>query len=194
MAVGAVNARNLILLAVIGLFCVLVAAGPGAGTAAANGPCNKWGDKESTHITVGHARKAVLCLLNQERHQAHLPALHRDKRLQRAAQKHNDFMQNHHCFSHECSGEATVFNRLKSVGYLDSGLSRWSYGENIGYGQANLGTPRAVVKAWMNSPDHRSNILSRDFRDIGVGYSKGTISSRSANGAVFTADFGLRVG
>jgi uncharacterized protein YkwD len=194
MAIGAQHLRQCFLLAVLGVVALLIAAGPGAGTAAANGPCNKWGDKESNEITVGHARKAVLCLLNRERHSAHLPKLDRDKRLQRAAQRHNNYMQNHHCFSHECAGEATLEGRLHSVGYLVSGLSSWSYGENIGWGGGGLGTPESMVRAWMNSSEHRANILSRTFRDIGIGYSKGTISSGHTNGGVFTTDFGLRQG
>lgn len=194
MATGASKTRFFIHLALLGLLALLVVAGPGAGTASAAGPCNKWGDKESNEITVGHSRKAILCLLNQERHHYHLSALHRDKRLQRAAQKHNNFMQNHHCFDHECSGEGTLDGRLRSVGYLISGLSRWSYGENIGWGEGRLATPRSMVKAWMNSSGHRANILSGAFKDIGIGYTKGTISSQGANGAVFTTDFGLRQG
>jgi uncharacterized protein YkwD len=38
-------------------------------------------------------------------------------------------------------------------------------GENIAYGYE---TPRALVSAWMHSPGHRANILSRHFHRIGV--------------------------
>jgi uncharacterized protein YkwD len=38
-------------------------------------------------------------------------------------------------------------------------------------------TPRAVMRAWMNSPGHRANILSRSFRHIGV--------RRSGNGTLY---------
>ena len=39
-------------------------------------------------------------------------------------------------------------------------------GENIAYGQK---TPKSVVTALMNSPDHRKIILNENF-NIGVGY------------------------
>jgi len=38
-------------------------------------------------------------------------------------------------------------------------------GENIAYG---YDTPRELVSAWMHSPGHRANILSRHFHRIGV--------------------------
>jgi uncharacterized protein YkwD len=39
-------------------------------------------------------------------------------------------------------------------------------GENIAAGQRN---PAEVVRAWMNSHDHRLNILDEDFTHLGVG-------------------------
>ena len=43
-------------------------------------------------------------------------------------------------------------------------------GENIAAGQ---GEPKDVVEAWMNSPGHRDNIMNKDFKKIGIGYSEG---------------------
>jgi uncharacterized protein YkwD len=54
-------------------------------------------------------------------------------------------------------------------------------GENIAYGYE---TPRALVSAWMHSPGHRANILSRHFHRIGVS------GWRAANGQTYaTQDF-----
>lgn len=39
-------------------------------------------------------------------------------------------------------------------------------GENIAYGQKS---PEEVMRVWMNSPGHRSNILSSRYSDIGCG-------------------------
>lgn len=195
MAVGAITVRPIhIAVGVLCAFFLLLAAGPAAQGAEAASACKKWGSKESNEITVGHARKAVLCLVNQERDQHGVPDLHRDERLQRAAQNHNDYMQNHRCFSHECAGERTLDSRLRNVGYITSGLSRWGYGENIAWGAQHLATPRSIVNAWMRSSGHRANILNPAFRDFGVGYTKGTPYAKNANGAIFTTDFGLRVG
>jgi uncharacterized protein YkwD len=48
--------------------------------------------------------------------------------------------------------------------------------ENIAYGQK---TPEDVMKTWMNSYGHRSNILNSNFNQIGCGM------SFSQNGRVY---------
>ena len=40
-------------------------------------------------------------------------------------------------------------------------------GENLAGGQK---TPKQVVQAWMDSPSHRKNMLSKDFTELGVVY------------------------
>lgn len=179
---------------VLGIFGLLMAAGPRADPASAAGPCNKWGDKLSTEISKGEAREAVFCLLNRERSARGIRRLERDKKLQRASQRHTNYMQSHGCFSHQCQGEPSLTQRLQNVGWLTGGLSRWAYGENIVVGAGDSGTPRSIVNAWMQSAGHRDNILNRTFDEAGVGYSKGTISSRNAVGSVVTADFGFKRG
>ena len=98
---------------------------------AAASACGKWGDAQPDSIKPGEARKAVFCLINKQRDQAGLKNLDRDKRLQRAAQKHTDEMDGTGCFDHTCGGEGPLDNRLEDVGYLAGGLSQWAYGENI---------------------------------------------------------------
>ncbi len=166
-----------------------------ASPAAAKGHgCGPAADASPSSVSHGAARDAVLCLLNKERAKAGLNALDNNKRLQKAAQRHNDRMVGTGCFDHECGGESDLGKRLESVGYLSGGLSRWAYGENIAWGGGDYGTARSIVNAWMNSPPHRANILSRDFHDIGIGFSSGTPDSGNANGAIYTTDFGLRIG
>ena len=47
-------------------------------------------------------------------------------------------------------------------------MYKWKYavGENIAINQTS---PAQVVKAWMNSPKHKSNILNKKFKSMGVG-------------------------
>lgn len=42
-------------------------------------------------------------------------------------------------------------------------------GENLNAGNAAV-SPRTVVASWMNSPDHRKNILDPDFKYLSVGF------------------------
>jgi uncharacterized protein YkwD len=195
MALGATFARPTSLVAAA--LCALAIALIGSAPAEAAGPsaCKRWGNDEPSELTNGHARKAVLCFVNRERSDRGIRRLKRDKRLQKASQRHNDRMDSQGCFSHVCPGEPGLDSRLRSVGYLTGGLSRWGYGENIAWGTDHLATPRAMVRAWMNSSGHRANILNSSFRDFGVGFTRGTPSNkRHKNGAFYTTDFGLRLG
>jgi uncharacterized protein YkwD len=102
-------------------------------------------------------------------------------------------MKRHQCFSHQCRAEPSLRRRLERVGYIsDHHLHRYSYGENIGRGTGSFSTPKAMVSAWMRSPGHRRNILNRDFRDLGVGFVRGTPTGRQGDSGIYTTDFGLR--
>jgi uncharacterized protein YkwD len=182
------------LFALVFAAALLIFAASSATPGASASACKKWGDTEPTKLRAGQARDAILCLLNKERDKAGLRGLDRDRKLQKAAQRHNDHMDGTGCFDHECGGEAGLDSRLEGVGYLVGGLTQWAYGENIAWGTQELGTPEAIVDAWMHSPPHRANILNRDFKEIGVGFSAGTPNSGGDDGGIYTTDFGLRVG
>ena len=44
----------------------------------------------------------------------------------------------------------------------------------------------------MHSPGHRHNILNPAFRQIGIGFSRGTPPKPGAGGSTITTDFGMR--
>ena len=192
-----VRSTHLLAIVATAAMLALLAVASGPATSDASGKssaCERWGKTSPSKLSNGQAREAILCLVNRKRDGAGLPALDRNKRLQKAAQRHTDKMSGTGCFAHECSGKGALDVRLESVDYLTGGLSQWAFGENIAWGMESLGTPAAIVKAWINSPGHRANILSSQFREIGVGFAPGTPSSSGANGGIYTTDFGLRVG
>jgi uncharacterized protein YkwD len=51
-----------------------------------------------------------------------------------------------------------------------------------------------MVSSWMQSPEHRSNILAADYRDSGIGIAAAVPASfgHGAGGATYTQDFGRR--
>jgi uncharacterized protein YkwD len=193
MALGRNKKRTLLIAALAGAAMVLLF-GPTTSQSAAADACTKWGSKRPAHLTTGEARKAIVCLINHRRHDHGKGHLHADRRLRHAAQKHSRYMRRHHCFSHQCGGEGSPQARIQSTGYINGGLSRWSYGENIGWGPRRRGSPRAIVNSWMHSAPHRANILSGTFKDMGVGYAKGSPSNKGAHAAIYTVDFGMRAG
>jgi uncharacterized protein YkwD len=94
-----------------------------------------------------------------------------------------------HYFDHTSPGGSTLVTRARATGYVRPTLA-FSLGENIGWGEGTFATPRAIVRAWMASPEHRRNILFPRFRDVGFGLAAGT--PQGTAGATFTTDFGVR--
>jgi uncharacterized protein YkwD len=172
---------------------MLLAAGPTARSAQAGTPCTKYGEVRAEKLRNGQARAAIRCFLNRQRRKRGIPKLDNDRRLRKAAQKHNEVMVRKGCFSHQCPGEGSLEARLRGVSYLIGGLVSWTYGENIAYGGARYGTPKAIVKSWMHSPGHKANILNRSFRDVGVGFHSALPGKPKGNGGTYTTDFGRRV-
>jgi len=191
----ALRARKIVFVASLALLvaATLALAGPLTGTAGASA-CKRWGSDMPRHLSHRHARKAVSCLLNRKRANHGLRHLKRNGSLKHAAQRHNHYMKGHRCFSHECPGERSVLSRLQAVDYITGGLRAWRYGENIAYGGRNLGTAKAIVRAWMHSPAHKRNILDPRFRQIGIGFNRGIPRKPHAHGAIYTTDFGMRSG
>jgi uncharacterized protein YkwD len=166
-----------------------------APTANARGAaCDKFGNTEPAHLKKRQARKAIMCLLNEERADRGLPAFDRSKKLQRAAQKHSARMSGGDCFAHECPGEADLVSRLGNVKYLLGSLLSWICAENIAWGERSAGTPKAIMDAWMKSDGHRANILNRDLEQVGIGFAKGSPSDANSPAGMYTTDFGSRSG
>jgi uncharacterized protein YkwD len=115
----------------------------------------------------GHAQqKAMECLINYARSRAGVGGLHSSRALEKAAaRKSHDVAA---CgFSHTaCGNPADLY--VHQFGYT-SGTSGWRWGENLAYGRGQYSTPRAIVKAWLNSPPHRENMLTGSFNDVGIG-------------------------
>jgi uncharacterized protein YkwD len=95
-------------------------------------------------------------------------------------------------FAHEGPGGSTLTSRVRRAGYL-SGARRYSLGENIGWGEAELSSAGAIVDAWMQSAGHRAIILDRRFSEVGVGIADGVPMPGGMQGATFVLDVGRRV-
>lgn len=123
---------------------------------------------KSATLTLAQPADPVITRLvelhNQERAKEDLPPLTLNPKLTEAAQLHAEDMAQHLKMSHEGSDGSNPGERLERQGYSYRG-----YGENVAFSQR---TPEAVMRAWMNSPPHRANILN-PFTEIGVGVAQG---------------------
>lgn len=134
----------------------------------------------------------TLCLLNEQRAENGLQALAGQAELEQASADYSELMVDQQFFAHESPTGSVLTQRLTDSGYL-GGDGAWIVGENIAWGESYLGTPGAIVTAWMNSAGHRANILSPDYDEIGVGIAVGVPTSAN-DGATYTTDFGHRDG
>lgn len=137
-------------------------------------------------IFLNAKEKETFALHNQIRRDRDIRALCVHPILQKAARAHSKDMIERDYFSHNTKGRNENFaERLKRYGY-----DYRKVGENIAYGSGSFGEPRSIMDAWMNSPDHRRNILNRDFKQIGIGTYTGNWQGHS-DVTMYTADFGL---
>ena len=93
-----------------------------------------------------------------------------------AARSHSQFMLDHDLFKHQGIGDGTPASRIKAAGYTFP--NGGSLGENIAIngtsGVANATTfTIANHEGLFDSAPHRLNILSTDFREIGIGIKQG---------------------
>jgi uncharacterized protein YkwD len=141
-------------------------------------------------------RAAVLCLVNRERARRGERPLRVNAHLQRAAQAHTVSMAFGDYFQHLGPRGQTPLARMRASGYIRGARAAFAVGENIAWGTLWLATPRAIVAAWMASPEHRANILNPRFRDTAVGVSPHVprALAHGQRGAIYTQDFGAVTG
>jgi uncharacterized protein YkwD len=85
-------------------------------------------------------------------------------------------------------------DRIESAGYM-RGARSWLVGENLVWGSGELSTPANLVRAWMESPAHRANMLRGRFKEIGIGVQRGTPNDASEfNGVTVSSEYGFRAG
>jgi uncharacterized protein YkwD len=143
-------------------------------------------------IELNGAEKRMLDLHNQERAEQGLPALCVHPALTEAARFHSQEMLDKGYFSHDSFNGESVDARLKRLGYAFDGYSGWRYGENINWGSGHMSVPDYGFDEWMDSADHRANILDENFREIGIGARLGRYEGLDG-AAMYTVDFGSRL-
>jgi hypothetical protein len=109
---------------------------------------------------------------NAARVTANIPPLTENALLDAAAQdKANDMVANNY-FAHTSPSGITPWYWFNYVGYNFS-----TAGENLA---VNFDDSSDVTTAWMNSPEHRENILNAGFTQIGMATAQGTYEGQPA--------------
>ena len=173
----------------LALTCLIAALSVSAGAGSAPGAASTPTER------LGQLDQQVLTEVNQTRVAHGLQRLVISSGLQRAAEAHSRQMLDQGFFSHDTPGGLSVGKRIRGY-YPVDGFTTWSAGENLLYGGVGT-TAEAAVKAWLRSPEHRENMLSRTWREVGVASLRARVAGGAFGGRatlVVTMDFGARSG
>jgi uncharacterized protein YkwD len=135
----------------------------------------------------------VLDQLNAIRLAHGLVPLTANRRLAAAATQHTQEMAADGYFAHN-SVDGTAFWRRIGHWYSSARYGYWSVGENLLWSSPDVGAAGAL-RLWMQSPEHRANILTPRWREIGiasvhVATAPGVYGSRPVT--IVATDFGVR--
>jgi uncharacterized protein YkwD len=118
----------------------------------------------SSEITA----QKVLDQTNQERSELNLAPLKYNSILSRSATKKAQDMFDNNYWAHTSPSGTTPWDFFKSVGYQYSVA-----GENLA---RDFYDTESLMKAWMNSPTHKENIINSKYQEIGIGVVNGTLN------------------
>jgi uncharacterized protein YkwD len=137
--------------------------------------------------------QGVLSDINALRKQHGLAPLHVSASLSDAARQHSAEMAARGYFSHD-SANGSSFDKRIARYYRIGRSSFWSVGENLLWSSPDVDAGGAL-DMWWNSPEHRKNMLTARWREIGlsavhVPAAPGTYGGREVT--IVTTDFGVR--
>ncbi|HXY85904.1 MAG TPA: CAP domain-containing protein [Gaiellaceae bacterium] len=113
--------------------------------------------------------------------------------LAAAAHQHSVQMAVDGYFAHN-SADGGSFDQRIARFYPLAGRSYWSVGENLLWSSPDVDAS-AALQMWMHSPEHRANLLSPRWRQIGISAVHATTAAGPFGGhpvTIITADFGVR--
>jgi len=129
--------------------------------------------------------EAMYCGVNVVRRAYRLAAMRGNGPLNRSSQLKADAVRR--CgFTHTPCG-MSFSSTFRRAHYLPARF----YGENLAWGQADLGSPLSTLQMWLNSPPHRANLLGRSWRDLGIAVERGRIFDRDGV-SLWVMEFGRR--
>jgi uncharacterized protein YkwD len=129
--------------------------------------------------------EAMYCGVNVVRGSYRLAAVRGNGPLNRSSQLKADAVRR--CgFTHTPCGMSFT-STFRRAHYLPAR----AFGENLAWGQADLGSPLSTLQMWLSSPPHRANLLTRSWRDLGIAVERGRIFGRDGV-SLWVMEFGRR--
>lgn len=148
---------------------------------------NAWSSKAA--VLGNKADFSYTSLLNQtnlERKKHKLSSLTINEQLTEAAQAKADDMVRKDYWSHNSPDGKTPWSFISGSGYQYQ-----TAGENLAYGFRGA---KETVKGWMNSPDHRDNILNSTYQEVGFGVASTPDYQNNGPATVVVAEYAQPIG
>jgi uncharacterized protein YkwD len=170
---------------------VLALAGAAVGLCFAAGPAGATANRPATALST--LEQGVLADINGLRRDHGLAPLRLSAALTAAARQHSTEMAARGYFGHN-SASGSSFDKRIARYYPIGGTHYWSVGENLLWSSPDVDAGGALTM-WWNSPEHRKNLLTARWREIGVSAihvaaAPGTYGGREVT--IVTTDFGVR--
>lgn len=122
---------------------------------------------------------------NENRTSVSKTALSLDSQLNAAAQSKAEDMVNKDYWAHDSPDGKTPWTFITASGYPYK-----TAGENLAYGFKDAS---GVISGWMNSPQHRDNILNPDYKDVGFGIASSPNFQGKGPQTIVVAEYGSPV-
>jgi uncharacterized protein YkwD len=122
-----------------------------------------------------------------------LRPLRPSRELKAAARTHSWDMARQGYFEHDSANGVPFWRRIVRF-YQSRGFARWQVGENLFWSSRRAAAVQ-IVRSWMRSPGHRANLLSRTWRELGIGALTVSRKGRASRGrtlTIVTLDLGVR--
>jgi hypothetical protein len=145
-----------------------------------------WSHSNVLGATSDFSNASLLQATNDQRGTDHETALRINQQLGTAAQAKANDMAQHNYWSHNSPDGKTPWSFIASAGY-----SYQVAGENLAYG---FGSANDTVAGWMNSPEHRANILNSDYQDVGFGIAQAPDYQGHGPATIVVAEYGEPAG
>lgn len=125
---------------------------------------------QKTDLFASILQNVLVSKTNGSRQSSNLFSLKESGLLDAAAKMKAEDMASKGYFAHTSPDGIDPWYWISKAGY------KYSYaGENLA---VNFSDSEDVIRAWLNSPAHRDNILNAHFTEIGIGIAKGMYEGR----------------
>jgi uncharacterized protein YkwD len=146
-----------------------------------------------TAANAPRVASATLCLINQVRRAYGLHPLRANGELRKLAANQVHDMVSWNYFADDRPPGLTPIALVSRTRYVTH-ATMLSVGQNIGWGTGEYATASGMVAAWIASPGHLENIVTGEYREVGVGVTPAVPARFKPElpGATYAMEFAMR--